>query len=373
MDRIPKGMNSRRDFIRNTALAGFGVLAVGGVGKSFLNLGAEPTSEDKPKEEIKITEQPRLSVESYRDYESLKPEIPGYIEINKESSLPQFILPGVESMHGADTIEGKMIRTLRFKNITEAVEERYDLPKGILLPLIFIESTGTEYLGNAFGDGGFGLIHTQANIARSYGLKVYKDCNSLVCNKKKGCKDSDGNYQNHAKGLKKFIKENNQEGRFNRKALAEEDERLNHLLNIDMIGRMFALSMSGPALKIMQQELDSLESAIYQFHVGFPKKVSIKDSLEEKLEKENKNKKSFDKYQNYMNKFKKIREEFNDPKILAKLKNVFDNLNKDIKINGQEIVFEKYLELMWKQNENFGLETYKKLPKYELSTMRVYS
>lgn len=362
---------SRRNFLKNSAYA-FASLALSSVpGSHISNLATESDPEDKPKEEIKITEQPRLSVEHYKDYENLKPKVPGYVEIHKESNLPKFELPGIENRHGADTIEGKMIRTLRFKNIADAVEDRYNLPKGILLPLIFIESNGVEYLGNASGDGGFGLIHTQPNIARSYGLKVYEDCNSLVCNSERGCKDADGNYQNHAEGLKNYIQEYKKENSFDRKTLAEKDERLNHLLNIDMIGRMFALSMSGPRIKIMGQELDPFESAVYKFHVGFPKKFSAKDSPEKKRKKEIKNKKSFNKYQNYMSKFKKIREELNDTKVLAGLKSVFENLNEDIKINEQKVIFEKYLELMWKQNENFGLEVYKSLPKYELSTARV--
>ncbi len=360
----------RRKFLERVTKIGFG-FAVSTIPGSSL-LAPEPNPGNSPKKEVEITkESPRLVVNNYMDYQKLKPEVPLYTEIHKEVDPSLFKLPGEETRHGATTEEGKMIRTLRFQNIADAVEDRYDLPKGILLALIFNESTGVEYLGNASGDGGYGLIHTQANVARMYGLKVFKDCKSLVCNSERGCKDSLGRYQNHAEGLKNYIQEHKRENRFDRKALADEDERLNHLLNIDMIGRMFALSMSGPRIKTMGQELDPFESAIYQFHVGFPKKFSVKDSPEERLEKENKNKKSFDKYKNYMSRFKKVMKELNDPKILDELKDVFENLNKDIMIDGQEATFKKYIELMSKQNENFGLEVYKTLPKYKLSVASV--
>lgn len=341
----------RRSFIKQAAVVG---------GATFLFPGSVLASTSgegaKTENRLKLPGGPEA-------YESLKLELPKYKKINPEIDN-LFKLNGQETIHGATTELGKFIRTIRFKNLTKAVEKRYNLPENILLALIMMESTGVEYLGNAGGDGGFGLSHTQPITAQAYGLRTYKNCNSLVCNGKKGSCVLNGVYQNHAKELKDFIEEN----RNDRAKLAEADQRLNHLYNLDMVGRMLASAMISK--KIVPLEgvlLDSFESAIYKNCVGLPKRIDLSDSEEEKAEKIKENEKKYNKYLHYINKIREFLSIFSDKNYFNKAKNVFEEENKDSFLDCKRVSFEDFLNLCYKQNENFGLEYYKKLPLYELN------
>lgn len=90
-------------------------------------------------------------------------------------------LPEGVGIYGASGQESKLIRVLRYKNITDAVEDRYNLPSGVLLAMIMEESTGVDLLPNARNDGGFGLSHMQGATASEYGLHTFEGCNCMVC------------------------------------------------------------------------------------------------------------------------------------------------------------------------------------------------
>jgi len=76
---------------------------------------------------------------------------------------------------------GMILRSLRFKNITDKIEKKYNLPENLLLAMIMHESGGVDLLPNSSDDGGVGLIHMQPSMARKFGLNTYKNCDKLVC------------------------------------------------------------------------------------------------------------------------------------------------------------------------------------------------
>lgn len=146
----------------------------------------------------------------------------------KSLSMSHLDIPGDSTKYGATTLEGKIARVIKYKAIADAVEKRYNLPHNILSGMITIESTGIPMLGNSESDGGFGLIHMQPCVARMFGLRTYKSCDSLICHE-------------HHEELLVLIRKTH--GSISK--MQKYDERFNPLLNIDAAGRMLAYYMAG--------------------------------------------------------------------------------------------------------------------------------
>ena len=153
---------------------------------------------------------------------------------------------GRETVYGNESMSWRYIEALKYKVLTSAVERRYNLPPNLIMAMMIQESGAKEFLPNESGDGGFGLAHMQGETAARFGL--HTECHSLVCNgTKRSCKDIDGNYLNHGKTIKEKIdleKEKALNERYDfRETLSKEDERLNHLANIDTVGRILFKSI----------------------------------------------------------------------------------------------------------------------------------
>ncbi len=204
---------------------------------------------------------------------------------------------------------GMILRSLRFKNITRAVEKKYKLPKNLLLAMIMQESGGVDLLPNSGDDGGIGLIHMQPKLAKQFGLKTYKDCEKLVCKK-------------HGKELRKLIVNN----KYDRKKLIKYDDRFHPVLNIDAAARMLLYYRSGK-----QTKDTPLKTAIF----GYAGKYN------------------YDKYyENVIMYMKKL----NDKSLLRDIKEDFENANPDLSANGEKIGFGDYIKIHQEQNINYGLK-----------------
>lgn len=285
-------------------------------------------------EEGTIENNKTREVISSAEFKKIKPEL-SYAEIHPAIKVENFKVPGGETKWGASTTEGKMTCTMVYKEITDAVEDRYNLPSGILLAMIMEESTGIDLLPNGRGDGGFGLSHMQGSVAAEYGLKTFNGCNALVCNSHRGCKDSDGKFLNHAKQLAILMEEKKDD----RKTLVDADERLHLILNIDAAGRMLAAHMSGPKLKGKFSHLGPFRTAIARYAGSV--------NFEKYWEDICKNMKSFD-----------------DSNVVEDVAAYFNEKNPNLMVNGQHVDYYGYLAEMKKEFENYGLTEYKKLPKY---------
>lgn len=168
------------------------------------------------------------------------PHIP-YRHVTNRPGFPDVKPFGRETIYGNESMSWRIVEVLKYKVLTSAVERRYNLPPNLIMAMIIQESGGKEFLPNGSGDGGFGLSHMQGETSKRFGLRTI--CHSLVCNgSNRSCKNIDGVNLNHGKKLKDIInKEKAKASRENydfRKTLANTDERLNHLANIDAVGRM---------------------------------------------------------------------------------------------------------------------------------------
>lgn len=268
----------------------------------------------------------------FKAYKKMKIDY-GYKNLYPDIQFENLNVPGSVGRWGVQGYEAKFIRGLRFKNITDAVEDRYNLPSGIIFSMMVEESNGVDLLPNALGDGGFGLCHMQPSVAHEFGLKTYKNCKGLVCNGKhsSSCKFL-GKKMNHALALKKLIIKFS----YNRKDLITYDDRLNPLENLDAVGRMLASYMDGPSVK----KLGPLRTAICRYAGAYN-------------------------YKAYWRDVKRSMHLLQDESFMKSLENIFNEKNPNLKINEQQGDFKKYIELSQQQNENYGLSEYKKLKKFK--------
>jgi hypothetical protein len=206
---------------------------------------------------------------------------------------------------------GMILRSLRFKNITEIVEKKYHLPENLLLAMIMHESGGVDLLPNSIDDGGIGLIHMQASMARTFSLNTYKNCNKLVC-------------KEHGEELRQLIKENN----YDRKKLIMYDDRFHPVLNIDAAARM---------LVYYRSEISEPDSALKTSLYGYAGKYNYK--------------KYYDNIIFYMQKLK-------DKEFIDGLEQDFNEQNGNLTLNGKSCDFQKYIKTHQEQNINYGLDLY---------------
>jgi hypothetical protein len=206
---------------------------------------------------------------------------------------------------------GMILRSMRFKNITDKVEKKYKLPENLLLAMIMHESGGVDLLPNSGDDGGIGLIHMQANMARKFGLNTYKNCDKLVC-------------KEHGEELRQLIKDNN----YDRKKLIMHDERFHPILNIDAAARMLLYYQSG-----IQTHDTPLKTAIY----GYAGKYN---------------------YQKYYDNIILYMQKLDDKEFIAGLEKDFNEQNKDLTLNGKPCDYQQYIKAHQDQNINYGLNEY---------------
>lgn len=237
----------------------------------------------------------------------------GYKEKVREPSFENLDMLGEVKKGGVygQRLYGMILRSLRFKNITDAVEKKYKLPRNLLLAMIMHESGGVDLLPNSSDDGGIGLIHMQPKLATQFGLKTYKNCEKLVCKK-------------HGKELRKLIIKN----KYDRKKLVEHDDRFHPILNIDAAARMLLYYRSGKQVKSTP-----LKTAIY----GYAGRYNYS--------------KYYDNIVLYMDKLQ-------DEGLIKDVEESFNELNESLTINDKRADFNDYLEAHQKQNLNYGLKDY---------------
>lgn len=190
--------------------------------------------EEWPREELPVNKRLTVSAQEFKDTREPFP----YENIFPKPEYPNVVPFGQETRFGNSSEEWRMIEAYKFQLLTQAVERKYNLPPNLLLAMMIKESGASEFLTNAKGDGGAGLIHMQPSTAVDYKLRTYKNCHSLICDgvSEHCCTNSNDEKSNHAKDLRDFINAHKD----NRQILATNDERLHHLANIDAAGRMLA-------------------------------------------------------------------------------------------------------------------------------------
>jgi len=230
---------------------------------------------------------------------------PYFIDLNMLGKVKK------EGVYG-QRLYGMILRSLRFKNITDKVEKKYKLPANLLLAMIMHESGGVDLLPNSSDDGGIGLIHMQPSLAKKFGLSTYKNCDKLVC-------------KAHGSEIRKLIKENGSD----RKRMILIDDRFHPIVNIDAAARMLVYYRSGAQLKETP-----LKTAIY----GYAGKYN---------------------YEKYYNSIVLYISKLEDVEFLKAIETDFNSQNQQLKLNGFPCNFESYINAHQDQNYNYGLKDYK--------------
>lgn len=354
--------HSRREFLKNFAKISIGTLVTGSVLRAAqketekeiapyvesLKEKFNPEHLSKPEEKSEIEslelEETNLKEEKkveesntgerkvigFFEYKSLKPKITPYKEIYPEIEIRNLNMLGKTGnlgVNGPEYKEGMLLRALRWKNITDAVEYKYNLPNGLILAMIMEETTGMDLLLNANGDGGAGLCHMQRGTGKEYGLNIFMDCDEIVCN----CGAADA--------LKRLIDRFNS----NRKEIFEYDDRLHPIYNLDAVGRMLAVGISRPKDKLKKQ--DRFENLGHL-------RISIN------LYSGPRN------YNDYWRDVCKNMLLLQDKYLLQNTRAKFNQRNPNLLINGEKGDFDKYIQAFHKDNFNYGLGEYINLPKY---------
>lgn len=220
---------------------------------------------------------------------------------------------GVTASSKSQKLNGKILRSLRFQNITRKVEKKYGLPKNIILAMIMHETGGADLLPNGQNDGGLGLCHMQPSVAGDFGLKIYKNSKKL--------KDKRLGVQ--LRGLIKTHK-------YDRKKLIKFDDRFHPILNIDAVGRMLS-EYKYPKIKGLSSEF---ASSVYRYSGKYNFRI----------------------YWRNVNYFMR---KLNDPSVIKQAEKAFNDKNQNFKVNGLSSDFNGYIEAHQKQNINYGLDEYK--------------
>lgn len=242
----------------------------------------------------------------------------GYKEIIKEPHFKNLKMIGniytfgIQGKTPTIRLYGKILRTLRFQNITEKIEKKYNLPKNLLLAMIMQETGGADMLPNGKDDGGAGLCHMQPYIAHQFGLKIYTNSKKM--------RD-----KTLGKNLRKLIKKYN----YDRKKLIKYDDRFHPIHNIDAVARMLVYYKT-PKIKGFKKEWSS---SIYRYAGRYN-------------------------YRKYWQNINYFRKRLNDKKTIKEVEKMFNKLNTKLLINGKKGNFKMYIKTHQQQNINYGLNEY---------------
>lgn len=225
----------------------------------------------------------------------------------KECESPS--LRGVR-LHDPFSDRGRMERSLRWEDITDAVEHRYGIPEGYLLGMVAQESMGDPTMPNKIGDAGLGLIHMQPLLTNQYGLKMITNSRKL--------RDF-----NQGKRINSMLRATN----YDLVDLTAYDDRWHPVKNVDAAARMLADHY---------QRSGSWKAALHRYagRSSYPSKVI---------------------------RFAKLS---SDDDYLAKLAAEFNTRNRSLIVDGKPLTYARYLDIAHKQNAcQFGISTYRTLPR----------
>lgn len=220
---------------------------------------------------------------------------------------------GVNGRNSTERLYGKILRSLRFQDISRKVERKYNIPKNLILAMIMQETGGADLVTNGQNDGGGGLCHMQPVIANKFNLKIYQNCKELVCYK-------------HGEALRQLITRK----KFDRKQLIQYDDRLHPILNIDAVGRMLTTYKVRPVAGLKNQ----WARAIYRYAGRY----------------------NFKKYWARVNYYQK---KLNNPNVIQAVEKMFNQRNSRLIINGKKGDFDTYIKAHQQQNINYGIQKYR--------------
>jgi soluble lytic murein transglycosylase-like protein len=298
-DSLEEKVNEgRRDFLKLTG----STLTYLFLGSALESLSAIPAEAARRKKKSPRHNLPHV----HRNYAKIPIPKLSYAPLVKEPNLSRV------SVADNNTDIGRMQRALRFRNITDAVERRYGIPKDYLLGMICVESEGDPTQPNSSGDGGAGLIHMQPLLASAYGLKMITSSKRL--------RDF-----HQGRKINRAIDKTDAD----LKDLIKYDERFHPIKNIDAAARMICDAY---------EETHNWDKAL--------KRYAGRGS--------------------YTKKVKKYAKKAQDAGFKQKMKADFARRNTGVMLHGRQITYIYYQGVFFEQNRNYGLDAYRKLPAYRV-------
>lgn len=276
----------------------------------ILSDGSEPLNDSEVEEMIDIKD--------LNEYKKIKCTHLSYKLIYPEKKIKNLQLIGFETEYGVAGLNkthqlyAKILRSLRYQNITRKIEKKYGLKENLLLAIMMQETGGAELLPNSEDDGGIGLCHMQPSVAADFGLRTYENCKALRS-------------KTHGKKLRALIKKHNRQI----KDLIYYDDRFHPIINLDAVARMIAYYKGGKQL-----ENTKLKTAIKRYAGRFN-------------------------YKEYYANVSKFMEKLSDKEILDSVEYEFNIRNEKLKIDGKSADFKDYIKYCQGQNYNYGLNDYK--------------
>lgn len=246
-----------------------------------------------------------------------KPKNFGYKTIVKERKMTNLNMIGyvgkfgVEGKNKTEKLYGKILRAMRFQNITRRVERKYGLPKNLVLAMVMQETGGADLLPNGLNDGGLGLCHMQPMLAHDFGLKTYQNNRAMRS-------------KSHGRALRRLIEKH----KHDRKQLIKYDDRFHPILNLDAVGRMLHCYQHRP-----KRGYSKTQVAILRYAGRYN-------------------------YRKYWLNIQYFRRHLNDPNVIKRVERMFNKLNPRFKINNYKGNFREYIRVHQDQNRNYGLERY---------------
>jgi hypothetical protein len=244
----------------------------------------------------------------------------GYDESVTVPRIKNLKMPGVIERHedGGDS-QGvpdghipRIISALRYKDMTDAAEARYGLPKGMMLAMIAEGSGGVDtYVDD---DGAVGVIPIGAYTAKLLGLRVAIE----------PMNDEEG-----ALELRSIVEKQ----KHDRDLLVGHDERLHPLASIDAAARRMAAALGSKSTD-RASATDPMAIAFTDLVLEGSARWGDVTHYEELV---------------------------TDAGTMAMAKGVFERFNPDLKIDGAPAGFDEYLAACAKSNARYGVAEYAKL------------
>lgn len=343
---------SRRNFLSNLTKTIVSSSAVGALSwKIYNTINNEEPAADEMNEDMSSLSQSPETIATERepiDWRKLhqRPDLPIYAEIVPEPELKnlsidgkvfanQFELDDPKATNTFSRLESKVVMTLRFKPIVEAVADRYNIDPDLLSAVIMQESTGRDLLPNSSNDGGAGIAHMQPSTTHEFGGILSPSCKTSITG-------SDGkirtDYPTKSEEAGKNIRKLMIDYRDDRAFLSKTDDRLNPLANIDLVARMISSWFSDPFV------------ARHEEYKGMP---AIERGIKRYCGPGN--------WPKYFDRVCAYARLLKDPNAIDTARQRFNAANPELLINNEKADFDKLIQVYNQYHEtNCNVEGYKK-------------
>lgn len=298
---------------------------------------------ERPAPEPAPAPAPRVVIDGKSERRALRTARPD-IFVQVEAALKAPELKDIVTWSGSGkcptpTVDGAILRSMRWQDLVWAVEDRYDLPRNLLMVILIQESMGALFL-NCGDDGGAGLLHKQFNTAEGYGLKTLGNRGraEIVSALDHPSIDRVG-----GKALR-YLFEVTCRGSL--ECAARKDDRFHLLLDIDSAARKLVLDMGMiTGKKARCRPVDGL-GPLYRSLCRYSGRPWLTGK------------------RSYFVHLKRWKDLIEDPVYIQGLKERFNAANRRATVNGQPATYDRYVAAFAAQGANLGLDRYRQFPRY---------